>query len=183
MSTDDSNMEGVDEGAREAGPQEQCGCRLRCRSCRIVVLLLVLIALGGAVVYWLLYARVYRLDVFRSAMQAIKADAGLQQELGQPIKVAGWRPPNARLESNERDIRWEIAGPKASARAHLSARLMRGKWEIIQVEIDLAGGKRVSLNVGEDGADAAPRFEAPETTSAAPESKAPAPDINLPVPQ
>jgi hypothetical protein len=116
----------------------------------------VLLVLGAIAAFWGLYLRVYQLDVYRSAMRQIQADETLQDELGQPIRKAGWRPPSARIEDDETDIRWNIAGPKQAAKAHVAARLMQDKWEIVQLEVTLPSGERHA--VASDGEGNAPAF-------------------------
>jgi hypothetical protein len=142
------------------------------------LLLLLLIALGGGAIYWALFARIYRLDECRQVMQKIEANEDLRKELGQPIHTAGWRPPSARLEASERDIRWEVAGPRGTAKAHVNARLRQGDWEIVVMEAVLPSGKKISL--AEEGG--APKFEAPKQGESKPESKGPPPEINFAIP-
>ena len=146
------------------------------------VLVLILL-IGGGGIYWSLFHRVYGLDVYQTAMHDIQGDKGLRQQLGEPIQaVVGWRPPNARIEATEKDVLWDIAGPKGSAKAHVFARLMQGKWEVVQLEVVLANGKRMHI-AGEGDAEAeAPPFMVPKAEPKKSEANAPAPEINLPIP-
>jgi hypothetical protein len=172
------------------GPEAQDACQLQsscCRRgkkccCRWLLVLLLLILLGGGAIYWSLFTRVLHLDVVQTAMQEIRADKGLRSDLGQPIEVFGWRPPSARIESTEKDVRWNIAGPKGEAKAHVSARLMQGKWEIVQLEVTLPNGKRMSIAGSGDSDAEAPRYEAPKAGTKKTEPNMPAPEINLPIP-
>jgi hypothetical protein len=152
-----------------------------------VLLALVILCCGCplAIGLWL-YSRVFDLDVFQDAMQKIQANAELTRELGQPISPVRWPPPSFQPEDREMDVRWEIAGPKGRANAHVKARLMKGRWETVILEVVLANGKRVSLAV-EEGGNEAPKFEpgkpaAAKPPATKPEAGAPAPQINLPTP-
>jgi hypothetical protein len=150
----------------------------------VPALLIVAILLGGGGIYWALFTRIYQLDLFQSAMQQIKADEAVQSALGQPIAQAGWPPPSARLEAGEQDIRWSIQGSQGDAKAHVGARLMQGKWEIVQLEVVLANGKRLSVAASGDSEANAPIFSEPTTESKKPETdkNAPPPEINLTLP-
>jgi hypothetical protein len=161
----------------EAAGTPACKCGATKCPCRWMWVLVVL-AVGAAAVYWYLFTRVYRLDVVQTAMQKIAAHDGLRQELGEPIKPFGWRPPSARLEEGERDVRWEVAGPKGHAKAHVFARMMQGKWGIVIMEVELPGNKKFSL-ADEGGA---PRFEGGPPATKQSATNAPPPDIEMPVP-
>ena len=171
----------LDEFARE---QQQRGWLRRNWLWLVPTLVVVLILLGCGAIYWAMFIRVYQLDVYQAAMRDIQADETLQSDLGQPITSANWPPPSPRIEAREQDIRWPIEGPKGSAKAHVSARLMQGKWEIIQLEVDLADGKRCSVASSSDSEANAPVFQAPEGEPQKPETEtdAPPPVINLAVP-
>jgi hypothetical protein len=182
MSIDKVKSEAAEQESQESCPTEAACCPCKGKFGRWMLAVLLVIVLGGGAIYWSMFTRVYRLDVVQTAMQEIRADKGLLGELGQPIEPFGWRPPNARIEETEKDIRWNIAGPKGQAKAHVSARLMQGKWEIIQLEIVLANGKKMSIaDSGPSEADA-PRFDAPKTETKKAEPNAPPPEINLPIP-
>ena len=184
------NMENIDLEALQSGletfdhQRRQRGWLRRNWLWFVPTLFVVLVLLGGGGVYWTMFLHVYQLDVFRTAMQEINADEALQSELGQPITIVKWPPPAARLEAQEQDIRWPIEGPQGSAKAHVSARLMQGNWEIVQLEVMLADGKRLQVASSGGGATDAALFEAPEVEPQKPDddTKAPPPIINLQVP-
>jgi len=172
-----------------AGPPESAPPGAGCRTCSpvqkspcmwlwILAILIVLISAG----HWWFYGRIYRLAIYRSAMQSIQTDAKLRQTLGEPIAAVGWRPPSARLEERERDIRWEIGGPRGRAKAHLHARLLAGNWQCDILEVILPDGNKISLAEKVAPGEEAPLFEAPKPREAKPEDKAPPPDITLPAP-
>lgn len=148
----------------------------------VPVLLLALIAFGAGAAYWALYARVYHLELYQTVMRQIAADEQLQQELGQPIEHTYWPPPSPRLEETEKDIRWPIAGPKGEAKAHVFASLRQGEWQVVQLEVVLANGKKVRVADAGDGEADAPKFEAPMGETQKTEASGPAPVINLPIP-
>jgi hypothetical protein len=147
----------------------------------VPTLLIAIVLLGGCVAYWGLFLRVYQLDVYQEAMKHIQADQGMCKTLGEPIGPANWPAPAARVEDSEKDIRWHIQGPKGNAAAHVNAKMMRGKWEIIQLEVD---GKRITIG-GEGGANDAPVFSttpAPSTQKPAAATETKAPELNFEIP-
>ena len=107
----------------------------------LVLLLLTVVLAGGA--YWLLIGRIHHLDVYRTAMETIRADKELQQELGEPMHSVKWplraAVPSARIEDREIDIRWAIQGPRARGDAHVHAKRMLGKWETDILEVKVNG--------------------------------------------
>jgi len=131
------------------------------------------------------YGAIFNSEPFLGAMQKVQADPAVRQELGQPIEMVYWPPPNARIEikddRGEADMHWEIEGPKGRARAHVTARMIDGQWGIVVLEVRLANGKKLLLS-GEGGNEAPP-FENLAPPAAQPEQKAPAPEIQLAVPQ
>jgi hypothetical protein len=181
MSGDKIDLGAVDRDAQEVARQQR-GWLKRNWLWFVPLLLLVLIVVGGGIAYWAMFTRIYSMDVCRSAMQQIEKDEGLRRELGEPIATDQWPPPAPRLEEGEKDVRWPIVGPKGRAKAHVSARLMLGKWEIVQLEVVLADGKRVSVASAGEGVADAPPYTAPKTETKKPETNAPPPVINLPVP-
>ncbi len=148
----------------------------------VPVLLAALIVFGAGWGYWSFFGRVYCLDEYRLAMEKIEGSDQLRNELGEPIQAAGWPPPSPRLEDREREVRWDIQGPKDRAKAHILARLMQGKWEFIIMEVTLADGRKVSLVEEIGDAGDAPLFEGAKPKSEKPQTDAPPPEINLPMP-
>ena len=148
----------------------------------VPVLLALLILFGAGWGYWVFFGRVYCLDEYRSAMEKIEGSDQLRSKLGEPILAAGWPPPSPRLEDREREVRWDIQGPKGRAKAHILARLMQGNWEFVIMEVTFTDGRKVSL-VDEIGAAGdAPRFEGTKPESEKPETDVPPPEINLQMP-
>lgn len=183
MSMDNIDLEALDRDLQEFARQQHARGWWR-RNWRwfVPTLLVALILLGGGAIYWSFFTRVYHLDVYQTAMQKIEADEGLRRELGQPIQTVGWPPPSARVEASEKDVRWDIEGPKGRAKAHVNARLMQGQWEIIVMEVVLAGGKKVLLTEAGSDASEAPPFTGAKAETKKSEVNAPAPEINLPTP-
>ena len=121
--------------------------------------MLLVIAAGAGVAYWLLLGRVHRLEVYQTAMQAIGDDKQLRHELGEPIQSAIYPFPGSRIEEREIDLRWPIQGPKGRADAHLTARLMMGNWETVILEVVLADNRKLSLRSAIDTSADAPAFD------------------------
>jgi hypothetical protein len=187
MSMNNADLMGRVKDRQASARRQQRGWWRRNWLWILLVLLLVILAIGGGA-YWALVFRIHQLDVYQRAMQTIKADKQLQQQLGEPMHSNHWPPrsalPSARIEDREIDIRWGIHGPKAQAEAHVHARLMAGKWEADVLEVKLADGKRISLQEAGSAEADAPRFNQGPTKpeNKKPEAEAPAKDINLPVP-
>ncbi len=175
MSADAVNPSADKEIPNAEAPACKCG-RRKCRCWLMWVLLVLAVAAAGA--YWFLFTRVYGLEEVKTAMQKIAAHDTLRQELGEPIKPFGWRPPSARLEEGEKDVRWEIAGPKGHAKARVFARKTQGTWGIVIMEVELPGNKKISL--ADEGS--APRFDGAAPEAKQPETNAPPPDIQMPIP-
>ena len=120
MSMDNIDLAALDRDLQEFARQqkERGWWRRNWRRLVLVLLLLAVVIAGGA--YWLLIGRIHHLDVYQTAMEAIRADKQLQQQLGEPMHSVKWplrsAVPSARIEDREIDIRWGIHGPKARAR-------------------------------------------------------------------
>ena len=188
-------------GQAEQDVQEGQAAKPSCKCChrfrRFLVWLLVIVIVGGGAAYWYCYLRVYNLQVCQDAMKTIKADKGMQETLGLPMKNA-YVPsqetmPSARVEENEVDAIWTIEGPKNHARAHVNARRRQGRWDIVTLEVTPAGGKKVSVHEPESDEGGAPAWPNPGTAQAPatgpnakkPEAKGPetpGPDINMAIP-
>lgn len=187
MSMEKQDVAGAqDEGLTSQTPK--CACRSRKR-CWILTILLLVILAGGAGAYWALFARIYALDVYKSAMQKIVADKHVQEALGQPVETIRWSLPSARIESGEIEIRWNVKGPKAAGKAHVHAKLMMDKWQTPILEVLLPGGKKIAVQDAGDGeAEApvfqggAPKFDGSKSEAKKPDNNAPPPDLNMQVP-
>jgi hypothetical protein len=183
MSRKDIDREVLDEEVQGIAQVSNRGWWSRSWRWFLPTLLLVIVVLGGGAIYWSLFTRIFHLDVCQSGMQAIQASNEVQQALGQPITPVCWGvPPSTRLEAGEKDVRWEIEGPKGKAKAHVHARLLQGQWAIDVLEVTLGNGRRLSIAAGGDNAQEAPAFTASKPEAKKSESKAPPPEINLPIP-
>jgi hypothetical protein len=153
---------------------------------RVLLVLAVIVAGGAACGYWFLFGRVHGLAVYRTAMETIEKDKGLQSELGQPIGAVAWPPPAARIEESETDIRWDIQGSnegaKGRAQAHLHARLIGGKPDIDVLEVLLPDGKKIPLTDAVPSDNVAKPYHSSPTKSGKPKNDAPPPDIDMPLP-
>jgi len=186
MNTDNIDLAALDRDLQKFARQqkERGWWRRNWRRLVLVLLLLGVVVAGGA--YWLLIGRIHHMDVYQTAMETIRADKQMQQQLGEPIHSVKWplrkAVPSARIEDREIDIRWAIHGPKTQADAHVHAKLMMGKWEtdILEVRVN---GKTLSLRMAGDEADAPVYGSGPKKPEAKkPEANTPAPKINIDVP-
>jgi len=175
----DALQQGLDAYAQK---QQRRGWFPRNRLWFIPVLLLAVIAVGGAALYWSMFLRITRSAVCRSAMQTIRDDKAMQAALGLPIHTVKW-PSRATAPSESEDgIYWSIYGPKGVARAHAKVREAAGKLEIVTLDVVLPGGKKVMLNAAGDNEAPPADFSSPKAESNKPEANSPPPDINLPTP-
>ena len=95
----------LEEFARE---QQQRGWFRRNWRWFVPTLLLAVIVLGGAAIYWSLFLRIYNLEVCRSAMQTIQADKGIAggarpADPDGEVALAGSRAER-RIEEREIDV-------------------------------------------------------------------------------
>ena len=89
MNLDNFDLQALDKDLQEfAQQQKQRGWWLRNWLWFVPTLLLTMVVLGGAVLYWSLFIRVYNLDVCKSAMRTIQADKDLENSLGRPIQLS-----------------------------------------------------------------------------------------------
>jgi hypothetical protein len=149
---------------------------------------MILICCGGPLGFiYMAFSQLYHSEAYKMTMQKINSSEELKQEMGEPIDNVFNPPPSFRMEENadgrgELDARWEIAGPKGRGRAHVIARMMDNKWEIVMIEVMLPGGKKVILH-DEGGGNVAPPFTPP---GAGEKNRGPAtpPDLspNIPTP-
>ncbi|MEN6449829.1 MAG: cytochrome c oxidase assembly factor Coa1 family protein [Thermoguttaceae bacterium] len=144
MSTENTNAAAT-AGKDTPSPKPKRGWFRRNWLWFLPTLILAIVVVGGGVVYWSVFVRVYRLDVCQSAMKAIQSDKVLQQKLGQPIHPVWWPSreftPSSRIEKEEKEVRWKIEGPKGRASAHVQAKLRMGEWQTIIFDVTLADGK------------------------------------------
>ncbi|MBN1395167.1 MAG: hypothetical protein JW959_09100 [Pirellulales bacterium] len=148
----------------------------------VPVLLAALIVFAAGWAYWSFFGRVYCLTEYRTAMEKIVGSEQLRAELGAPIEAAGWPPPSYRFDERERDVRWNVAGPNGRAKAHVLAKLMRGKWEFVILEVALPNGEKVSLVEELGGMAPPPPFQGAPPASDQPKTDAPPPVIDMPTP-
>lgn len=188
MSTNNPNLEALDKGLPLPGQPPRRGWWSRNWLWFVPTLLLVMILLccgcPGGIFFWVVN-QVYKSEVFTTAMQKIQANDEVKHALGEPITTVRWPPPAFSVEQSggrgETDIRWEIKGPKGSAKAHAKARLAGERWEMVILEVVLPDGKKVSL-ASAGGDDEAPAFEGGKSGSKESKPNAPPSPINLSMP-
>jgi hypothetical protein len=132
----------------------------------VPLFLLLIIAVGGGVAYYLVYQRVFNHEAYQHAMGKIHENKEIKDSLGEPIKTRMTNPgPSIRQESTETNLLWTIVGSSGKeAKVHVFQRLMNGKWETIISEVIMPDKKKISLIDEEEGG--APPFQAPPATPA-----------------
>ncbi len=187
MSTNDTNLEALDHGQRTFAPQQpQRGWFARNWLWFIPSLLIILFIFCCGVPAFIGFgvaSKALRSGPYEVAMQKIQADPTIKRELGEPIEDVSWIPAGRLEFENDRgeaDLRFDVAGPKGQAKAHMAARFGNAKWELTILEVTLSSGKTLQL-LKDEGNDA-PAFQGTKPANAKPESKGPAPELNLSIP-
>jgi hypothetical protein len=190
MSSEKLDMAAIDKHLQEYTKQKQRGWFRRNWLWFIPLDLLVAVVIAGAVLYWSFYTRVYNLDVCQKAMLTVAADPSLQQAIGDPIETISWPSrdtvPSARVEESEVDVIWNVEGPKARAKVHVTSRKRQGKWDLVVLDVTTPDGKKKSLSAAGDADDLPPPFnpggQAPNPGASKPETKGSDLNIDMPIP-
>jgi len=187
MSTNNIDLQALSRDVQAFGQQEkQRGWFSRNWLWFIPTLLIVLFIFccgGPALIGFNIASKALRSGPYETAMQKIQADPTLKQELGEPIKDVSWIPAGRLEFENDRgeaDLRFDIAGPKNQAKAHMQARCTNAKWELTVLEVTLSSGKTIQLLT--NGGNDAPPFKPTKPANAKPETKGPAPELNFSIP-
>ncbi|NUQ66028.1 MAG: hypothetical protein HUU20_26505 [Pirellulales bacterium] len=99
---------------------------------------------------------------YQMALEKVRTSPQVIEELGEPIEEAGWFPTgNVNVKNGGGDalLDFDVAGPKGRAHVQARARRINGEWGLTTVEVTLADGKRIPLELeGEVGVEEAPRW-------------------------
>jgi hypothetical protein len=191
MKMQDVDMKALDKDLQKlTQPAKQRGWFRRNWKWVVPLDILLLLAIGAAVLYWAFYIRIYNLDVCQKAMMAIESTPAVSDALGESIDPVKWPSqqamPNARIEDSEIEVLWVIEGTKGRAKAHLKSKKMQGTWETVSLQVTLPDGTKIPIQVsGDSGNEAKPwtpgdNPPAADSGTKRPETKKADLDINIP---
>ncbi len=122
---------------------------------------------GG--IFWWVISSIKSSEPYRMALERVRTDREVIEQLGEPVEEAGWIPTgnfsyqtNNGVTSGRASFDFSVSGPKGSARVHAEAACRNGKWGFRVLEVTPAsGGQTISLTADEkpgkaeeeDGAD------------------------------
>jgi hypothetical protein len=197
MSTENAGQASVNSASERPSQQPACCCS--CKKWIVLLVVLVVLAGGGWVAYGELGAKLRATEAYRIALEKIRKDITVKDELGTPINDS-WRTAG-RADANEVDLLFTVSGFLNRAKVHAHAKPIQGKWELDTLDVTVAGSGRV-LRLLKDEEGGAPPFEAPKATEtpspdaaaapagdakpaedAKPQENAPSPDIKMEVPK
>ena len=110
----------------------------------------ILIVLGiGAIValVFFVFGVIKRTDVYRDALDKVRADQRVVAALGQPINPGFWVSGNVDVK-NERgtaDFTFPVSGPKGNAKVHVVAATDGQKWEYTELVVTPASGPPINV--------------------------------------
>lgn len=82
------------------------------------------------------------------ALDRVRNDAEVQEALGEPIKEASFMPMGnfeQKNDSGKAEFQFDVAGPKGKAHVKTRAVMDSGKWTTTELEVDVVGGKTITL--------------------------------------
>jgi hypothetical protein len=102
-------------------------------------------------------------EPYQMALERVKNDPQVIEQLGEPIEESGWFPTgevNIQNGSGRAGLYFNVAGPEGKGQVHAEAQRIDGRWSLTLLEITPEGGQRIPLdNSADDGPDEAPLFE------------------------
>ncbi|MBN2295769.1 MAG: hypothetical protein JXM70_25280 [Pirellulales bacterium] len=139
----------------------------------VLLLLCVVVAVG---LFWAFVGKgelieVYQADKrikasepFKMALDAIKADAEVVKQLGEPLETVGQAsgevPKDADAKTGNANFYFDIKGSKDSANVHCQGKMIDGKWGLSALYVTFTDGKRHPVEVGGDSSlDEAPAWK------------------------
>ncbi len=139
-----------------ARPEERPAPRRKKRWPTVVAVLIVAAAVAGIMVYDRYVGRLLRSEPYQAALRLIQNDAKAQDELGTPIKdatsILNRVLPSGSIYSDakgsgEATLLFRVSGPKGQADALVKARRTNGKWDVNSVDLTLASGNKLAVEV------------------------------------
>ena len=154
-----TDVKNVDQDAACGGPM--CGCCLRNWKVLVPVVLLLVILLGGMLVYQELIGSQKSSEPYRMALEQVQSDPKVIQRLGKPIDDT-WRVGGDVFTEGDRgeaNLNFEVLGPQGKGRVRTQARRIDGQWGLTTLEVTFDDGQRISLETkAGEGLDDAPAW-------------------------
>ena len=140
--------------------------------------IIVLGAVGGGI-YLLANAQSKKQsEPYRMALDEIQKSAKVKDKLGEPIVDASWLPSggiDATDGSGDATFYFKISGPRGVGKAATKARMVGGKWGLLELGVTLDDGELVNAMADVKPADdGAPKFD-PNQQTKKPEDEKPSP--------
>jgi hypothetical protein len=132
--------------------------RRRKRWPTVVAVLIVAAAIGGIIAHDHFIGRFQRFEPFQMALKLIQNDAKVKEQLGAPVKDAtsllDRSLPSGSIytagDGGEATLLFKVSGPKGQADVLAKARRNKGKWDLNSVDLTLASGGKISVEVPGD---------------------------------
>ena len=116
MSAEKIDLAALDRDLQEFARQQKNRGWWRRNWRRLVLVLLLLMVAGAGGAYWLLIGRIHHLEVYQTAMQAIRADKELREQLGEPIHSVKWPLRMPCPAPGSRTVKSTSSGPSMGRR-------------------------------------------------------------------
>lgn len=122
------------------------------------LLLLLVVVVAGGVAYYLRMQYLQRIaeeETIRSdlerpkklALEAVQSHDEVKAALGDPVEDRGnvRREGTGELDRSNAVFSFDVSGPKAKAVVDATAREKDGSWRIVDIKVNIAGGKTVAV--------------------------------------
>lgn len=119
---------------------------------------LIVIAIAGGVIAAWPIIKLRLSSQYSTALESVRHNPKVIERLGEPIKTV-FLSLSGSISDRESRIRFEVAGPKGGAKVFAFARLMKGVWDISQLEVEFPDKQHIDLAQELAGADDTPKFD------------------------
>jgi hypothetical protein len=121
---------------------------------KLLLILLVLLIIGGAVLWYQNIGRFKWSQPYKVVLDAVKKNSAVTGELGLPLTDASF-VPSCNLEETKASIRFKVKGPKGEANVVAEdMKKLNGKW-VGSVVVQI-GDRKITVDVGDASDDALP---------------------------
>jgi len=87
-------------------------------------------------------------EPYQMALDRVRNDPEVQEAIGQPIEEASFMPMGnfeQKNSSGKAEFQFDVSGPKGKAHVQTRAVMDDGKWTTTELEVDVVGGKKFTL--------------------------------------
>lgn len=161
----------------QSAPAEQRSWIARHKILTALGVLLLVVVVGGVIAAWpVIQLRLS--SQYAAALETVRHSPKVVERLGEPIKTV-FLSLSGNVGERESRIRFDVAGPKGTAKVFAFARLMKGQWDFSQLEVEFPDKQHVDLAQDIAGTDDTPKFDPNAKQSEAQQPDMPV-DIALP---